>query len=577
MKMKQLLLLLASSMSLPCFALIIKDKLLQTMNAQVLKQYLIKNRGSGIQFESPAGEKIVMEKLGFTTKEQLDNFLSGTIPTLPKPKSFQPDIKPTEPGLSQTEGYLKSLAPNQQQAYAKIRKLLVAPDPVVISKAEDIKKAALISTDPEQFTDAIDQAIATEKKFPNHYAFYHASQKEGILLSMLRTYILQAEQGWDRDDFFILRQPSFFYDKSAKTADDFIMQNLNEITHQYHQPDPNAHKEKQNCIDWMRDNCRQFDLDAPYRNFLISTSPAFIAGVDDTSNELRSMSDMDYAAWESSFYYFATNLSWSSVRRLFSFLATELKQNYPSLFDDTPINIDVRKYIAIKFNNIVEIIFPKAFQQLTTQENLFAKSGMMFQFLIPKDIVDDVAYLAWANGILWQRTINNILDGWNNTIGAYTKISPILDLMKQSPEKLGKSINLLQARLILKDKKYFYDGTSPIKINLIHSFPPGLFTVIKDTLKNIATVIVENKKSVLNGTQQKWFERADIHNFVTRYEKTLQEKAAKNDLSAQINLLNILYFYKQLGIEQSRAHQIAEKFKNSAVNQLKDISKDILK
>jgi|GEM_PF-5006135 len=468
---------------------------------------------------------------------------------------------------SQTESYLKALAPTRGQAYDKIKKALKAPP------ADDINNPnPSVGVNPKDFEPLINQAIETEKNHPNYYVLYHGSQKEGILLSLLRTYLSQQEQGWTRDDFFILRQPEFFYQGQAATAQDFIKQNIPTILQQYRDPSGG----KNDCVEPRKVGCYQFDFTNPYRDYLISTSPAFIAGVDPASIELRRMAERDWAAWESSFYYFATNLSWSNVRRLYNFLVSDLKKLYPALFEDSAINDAVRKYVAIKFSTVVGLLFPHAAQQLEAQQKVYANAGMMFQIFIPKDLIDKVAYLAWDNGIVWQRTINGIMNGWNNEVGVYTQLGPILDILQKNPEQLGASINSLQTRIILKDKQYFYDPSSPIKINLVHTEPKSLFRSIQDLLKTIARVVVENNKAKKSGTQQQWFEQSNIAVEVQRQEDALKKLLASSEIRQQIEGLNILYYFGKIGIEKQWARNEAAKYQGSSNPELKAISNDIL-
>ena len=415
---------------------------------------------------------------------------------------------------SQTESYLKNLAPSRQQAYEKINKYLQAPqDP---SKDFSPTTNPLRHIDSQSFEPFINKAIEVERQHPDYFALYHSADKAGILLTLLRTYLHQQEHGWTRDDFFILRNPKFFYDKQAPTAQDYIKQNMPLVMDQFHAM-KKADLLTNNCRVPGRDKCVQFDFDSSHRFQLISTSPAFVAGVDDTDIKQRWMTDQNWAAFETSFYYFATNLSWSSVRALYPVFVADLKRDYPALFEDSIINTTVRKYIAIKFAKVANLLVPHPAQQLTQKQKIYEKeTGMMFQFLIPKNIIDNVAYLSWTNGIPWQRTINGIKSGWSDEIGAYTQISPILQILQDHPEQLGRSINLMQARIILKDKKYFYDASSPIKINLIHGLPTSLFRVIEDFLKVIAQVVVQNNKARLNGSQQAWFEQSNILNEVEK-------------------------------------------------------------
>jgi hypothetical protein len=482
-------------------------------------------------------------------------------------------------GASQTQGYLNALGSNP---YAKIKQVLTAPE--VDKWGSWDKNSKMVSIDPQAFDAIIKKAIETERNNPSYYAFYHGSQKEGFLTHLIRTYISQIEHGWTRDDFFLLRSRDSFYKKSAKTALDYMNQNMPSILQQFI---PAAGSKYQNCDMGAKDlanigyKCTQFDLGGDWRNQLISTSPAMVAGVDDTPQAMREMSEEDWAAWESSFYYFAQGLTWSNVLKLYGRLITELKQYSPNLFKNNAIDNAVRKYIAFKFGVVAELLFPHPRQKMSLKPGdlfeIHSKAGMMFQFLIPGNIVDDVVYLAWANGILWQRKINGIDAGWDNVLGAYVKVSPILDVLKTNPQKLGRSINLLQTRIIYKDEQYFNDPKSPVKINVIHSLPQPLFTSLQDILKEIARVIVEDKQATQKGTQKTWFEQTDLNNTVQIYESKLNDLLASNKEEDHVRAMNTIYYLIATDVDRDKYKKMADRFKNSNNAELKKLSEEIAK
>lgn len=483
-------------------------------------------------------------------------------------------------GPSQTEGYLKALAPSRSAAYAKVKKVLTAP-PVDKEIGKVIENVPNQEIDPQAFAPIIEQVIKSEKENPGYFAFYQGATKENLLAHLVRTYISQIENGWTRNDFVIVRSPDTYYKKPAKSAADYIKQNMPYILEQFI---PKPGSTDQNCVFGNTVGCSQFDfVEFPvkgtgnWRNHLVSTSPSFIGGVDDTPQELREMYDEDRAAWESAFYYFASGMSWSTFRRLYGILVADLKKSSPSLFANKAIDIQIRKYIAIKMSNVADILFPNAAQAKRiapgSAYDIYSKAGMMFQFLIPANIVDDVVYLSWQNGPLWQRKINGISDGWDDSIGAYTKVSPILTRLQTDPLSLGRAINLLQTRIILKDEKYFNDPRSPVKINIIHTLQPSLFQSIEDSLRAIARVVVEYKKS--GQKQQAWFEQTDIANAVKVQEANLAELLASNNENDQIKAMNILYYFAATGVDVQRAKQMAGKYKNSGNAKLKILSEAI--
>lgn len=501
-------------------------------------------------------------------------------PVPAKPVPAKPAAAKPAAGRSQTASYLSTLGKTRQEAYAKIKKALTAP-PVVDGKP--MYKLPPVHIVPEAFDSFVDQAIETERKHPGYFAFYQGSQKEGFLTHLLRTYINQIENGWTRNDFIIVRSPEAYYKKTAKTAADYIDQNLPYILQQFI-PTSSSGIDP-HCIFGHHVSCGHFDgmtdwspsgssTVYDWRDQLISTSPSFISGVDDTSQVLRELYDEDYAAWESAFYYFAAGLSWKNVRSLYTIMVGDLKKYSPSLFANKPIDIQIRKYIAIKFTRIVDLLFPYPHQKLDATQDLHSKAGMMLQFLIPANVVDDVAYLSWQNGPLWQRKINGFDGGWDNTIGAYTKISPMLERMQTNPQGLGQAIHLFQTRLIFKDPKYFNDPKSPIKINLIHSLQPSLFTSIEDSLRAIARVVVEYKQA--GKKEATWFEQTDIANFIKSEEANLTALLGSKSETDQMEAMNILYYFAATGVDVQRAKQMANKYKNSGNAELKTLSMDIL-
>ncbi|HXW53904.1 MAG TPA: hypothetical protein VEL47_07355, partial [Myxococcota bacterium] len=243
-------------------------------------------------------------------------------------------------GQSQSESYLRTLGNNKSEIFDRIKNTLIAP-PVINGQVKDKgNPSAYTRIDPAKFEDLIVKAILEEQSHPNDYYFYHSTQKAGIALAMLRTAIDQQINNWNRDDFLIIRDKRFFYPIRARTASDYFKQNIPYNT-RFKDPETEALL-KENSVGIDRqiffikawDRKAQFDFISPYRDHLVSVSPAFIAGVDDTSNEKRNSYDMDWAAWESSFYYFATDLSWSNADRLYGFFLDDLKLQNPNLFSN---------------------------------------------------------------------------------------------------------------------------------------------------------------------------------------------------------------------------------------------------
>lgn len=112
-------------------------------------------------------------------------------------------------GPSQTESYLKALAPTRQQAYAKITQFLAAPSPDIftLSEQEQWKQkkdpSSYLRIQPKEYEHIINEVIASEKQHPNHYVLYHGAAQVNMLSNLFFTYLAQFEYDWHRGDFFI--------------------------------------------------------------------------------------------------------------------------------------------------------------------------------------------------------------------------------------------------------------------------------------------------------------------------------------------------------------------------------------
>jgi hypothetical protein len=383
-------------------------------------------------------------------------------------------------GLSQTESYLSTLG-TRQQAYEKIAKILVVPD-------------TGISINPQEHEELINKIIAAEKAHSDYYALYHGAQLSNMIMILFSTYLTQMEYNWNRDDFFILRFSESFYKQLAPTAADYIRQNLPSIAKQVH--------------------AAGFDMVEPYRSQLLAMSIALISYVDDTPLALRKLLEGDTPAWESTFYYFAAGLTWTKFDVLHGIIMRNVKNYNLTLFNDDQINVLTRRYIDLSFQKALYLI-------RKSQEKATVKTGMLLQMFIPKNVIDDIAYLAWTNGIIWLRQINGITAGWDATLGTYTKLSAILDLVQKDPLKLGRSLHVLEARLIFKDLKYLFYATSPLKMHIITTLESNTLNKIKDILKDAARIVVENKKATQTGTLEQWAQSIDLQSKVQKLEQEL--------------------------------------------------------
>lgn len=433
---------------------------------------------------------------------------------------------------SPTEAYLNLLDTKRTRAYEKIHRVLSAPDPSIfkLSHQEQVKRkrnrAYHLTINPLEYHDLIESVITREKEYSeDYYVLYNGNDKALMFLHLFMTYLYQRENNWSRDDFFIMRSPSDFYDQPAKTAQDFIQQHL--------PSSPLCPKIDNKPVDIRKQfistarGSVQFDMAPAVRKFLVSTSPAFVAGVDATPIPMRWLTEQDLPAWESSFYYFMTNLSWVDFDRVCSLISQKIA-DYTDLFSDQQNKLVViqqaERYILLRLQLLKEFLFPKKIyhssdNRLARKEDaLRFKAGIMYQIFIPKTIIDDVAYLSWQNGIVWQRKINNVASGWSDELGAYTKVSPLLEIFRTHPERFGRAAHLFQVRLVFKDLQYLFSPESPIKMHLITTLAPSLMRSIQDILRSLAQFVYEYKEAALKNEQELWAERVNLVQELSRLE-----------------------------------------------------------
>lgn len=130
--------------------------------------------------------------------------------------------------------------------------------------------------------------------------------------------------------------------------------------------------------------------------------------------------------------------------------------------------------------------------------------GYLMQILIPKNTVDTYAYISRAGGYPKQEKIQladgtYLEKGWDQTLGIYTQISPLLELYTQKPEQLKKYMTYgdTQARILLH--KDFADEKSGIKC-IRHSFvcqklQEEYERAIKALVERVYMIIQEKKQA----------------------------------------------------------------------------------
>jgi len=110
---------------------------------------------------------------------------------------------------------------------------------------------------------------------------------------------------------------------------------------------------------------------------------------------------------------------------------------------------------------------PAALAHLTSVFTLLAeevntKEGLLYQVFIPRNIVDQVAFLSFPRANPWNIFVG-AQESWDPILKRYTKISPILDMYRNNPEKISEYMDGMEARIIPRNE-VFANPLSGIKI-----------------------------------------------------------------------------------------------------------------
>lgn len=140
----------------------------------------------------------------------------------------------------------------------------------------------------------------------------------------------------------------------------------------------------------------------------------------------------------------------------------------------------------------------ESFTQLVQlADDLESKHGVLLQIFVPKDKIDECAYLSKPFGRPVDKPI--LPDYFDRVKKRHTRLGPILDYYKSHPEKI-KDLDRLQARILL-DRNMMLNPKSGIKIIRYGALPAKINQEYKQKVKKIAINAV--KKMIKDGKELK--------------------------------------------------------------------------
>jgi len=150
--------------------------------------------------------------------------------------------------------------------------------------------------------------------------------------------------------------------------------------------------------------------------------------------------------------------------------------------------------------------------------------GILLQILIPKDIVDYCVYICLAWGGPRSYKIPNIEQGWDTTKNYYTRISPILAVLQQNPNRIKKVLPYLQARIKL-DREFFSNPESGVKIYLNHMIDNEAYRAFEQEIEKIAnTILLHRFCTILAITKPLPFKYIAIKDMISTAETACNNK-----------------------------------------------------
>ncbi len=288
------------------------------------------------------------------------------------------------------------------------------------------KKYRIMKNSLTKYAQIITDIISKEETFEDHYVFYQANFHALRVAEDLVAMLYELEKRQEVKDFIFLRSY-----KIGRYA------NLPAIN------------------SWMQDIIKKYGddrlpkFDRFIRNFLLSANLSLFGNIGRPSSN--------------TFRYFITNYS-------------AKPPPMGLIFDETLTHFMFNP--AQKAHLVAVLGF--------LADSIETKEGNLYQIFIPRHLVDQTVYFSKAVGIPWDTPIHE--PTFDKKYGYHTKISPILNIYRNTPEKNGRIIDSFEARIIPR-KELFANPKSGIKIFRYSTLDPSTEAIYKKRLKIIASFI----------------------------------------------------------------------------------------
>jgi hypothetical protein len=289
-----------------------------------------------------------------------------------------------------------------------------------------------IRTSYKEYAPIINLALAREKEYANDFVFYHAFSSELRIIQDLLKALYELEHKSKVDNFEFLR--------SYKST---------------------SYKNLPPLEQWLDETSEKYGRVHDYDQiaYMLSTNVTFFGNI--TRNN------------SNTFKYFIK--SFSAKPPPLGFIFDEILSQFI-------VSAEQRAHI----NSILQL----------SKELINTKEGNILQIFIPRNIVNQVAYLSIARGYVYKHPIlENI---FSTKKSRHQCISAILDYLRSEPNDLGDIIDNFEARIIPRHE-FFANPNSGIKIFRYSTLTPEAEKIYLEIIQKIANFIYDNRTAVAAG------------------------------------------------------------------------------
>jgi hypothetical protein len=277
-----------------------------------------------------------------------------------------------------------------------------------------------------KYEKIINLALEREKKYANDFVFYHAFSSDLRIIQDLLKFLYEIENNTKVENFEFIRSYKSNDYKNLPPIDKWIDQTV----------------EKYGRV-------HDYDMIA----YMLSTNVSLFGNIT------RSNSN----TWK----YFIK--SFSAKPPPLGLIFDEVLSKYIS-------STEQRAHI----NSILQ----------NSKDLLPTEEGNLLQIFIPREIVNDVAYLSRARGYIYKEPVLSSV--YSQKKARHQCISAVLDYMRNSPTEIGDAIDNFEARIIPRHE-YFANPKSGIKIFRYTTLAPEAEAKYLNLIHKVAEFIIHNK------------------------------------------------------------------------------------